>query len=98
MYHKVHIYSSSMSGKSPNNVHTKLWMRILNSFSPGTNFKGTNGFSSYMNTYVLTWGSNLKDHCKKIMYLLLTVVLCLLKVVEHGIEQDVDSAYGVSIF
>lgn len=32
------------------------------------------------------------------MYLLLTVVLCLLKVVEHGIEQDVDSAYGGSIF
>lgn len=32
------------------------------------------------------------------MYLLLTVVLCLLKVVEHGIEHDVDSAYGACKF
>ena len=29
------------------------------------------------------------------MQLLWTVVACLLKNVEHGIEHDIDSAYGV---
>ena len=51
-----------------------------------------------MNTYILTKGRNFKTFLKKIIHMLWAVVTYLLKNVEHGMEDDVDIAYGVCIY
>ena len=49
-----------------------------------------------MNTYILTEGKNFKTFLKENYPIALCS--CMLKKVEHLIEPDVDSAYGVYIY
>ena len=52
-----------------------------------------------INTYILTEDMSFKIFLKKnMMQLFLTVVTYLLKNVEHGIEHDIDIAYGIYIY
>ena len=76
--------------------HTKkLWTRISNSFSPEINFIWTSGF--YRHEQLYTYGrqefQNILE--RKVCNCFGQLVHVYKENVEHGVEHNVDSAYGV---